>query len=764
LAREICEKVPSVPARENAESSGPSPSVAKRALLPFHAVVATEQLRGTLERIVYTNEENHYTVGALLPEGQRETVAVVGNLAGVQCGETLQLDGQWTFHRQFGRQFKVEKYETVLPSSVTGLKKYLGSGLIKGIGPKFAERIVAHFGEQTLEVIDQFSGKLRDVEGIGPQRARQIKEAWNAQKMIREVMIFLQTYGIGASHAAKIFKLYGTESIHVVKQNPYRLAEDVYGIGFKTADQIAHNVGIPTDSAFRVRAGIKHVLQSVQDEGHTCFPHDQLARDTTALLGEGVVEASVRQEIVALANEGELKIEPEQDLVFLAGLHRAEEGVAQCIVEIIRAPHALPPIVIEKAVNWAESRTRLEMSEAQREAIRTVLRSKFTVITGGPGVGKTTIVRAIVQILRAKECKVLMASPTGRAAKRLADATGGYAQTIHRLLKFDPQEHKFVHDRGHPLNANMVIVDESSMLDVWLAHNLFRAIPTSASVVLIGDVDQLPSVGPGNVLRDIIASGRVDVVRLTEIFRQQRESRIVVNAHRINQGQMPEFSKQGAEQEAKSGQDFFLIEQQNPEQVVETIQKLCTERIPKKFMLDPIADIQVLAPMHRGVCGVSNLNRVLQHALNPGSNTIERFGRIYRVGDKIMQTRNNYDLDVFNGDMGRVVALDLIEQKLSAQMDERVVEYDFTDLDELVPAYAISIHKSQGSEYPCVIVPLLTQHFLMLQRNLLYTAVTRGKKLVVLIASSKALAMAVTNNSHAERYGLLLHRLKHLGV
>jgi exodeoxyribonuclease V alpha subunit len=742
--------------------------------------VATEQLRGTLERIVYTNEENHYTVGALLPEGQRETVAVVGNLAGVQCGETLQLEGQWTFHRQFGRQFKVEKYETVLPSSVTGLKKYLGSGLIKGIGPKFAERIVAHFGEQTLEVIDQFSGKLRDVEGIGPQRARQIKEAWNAQKMIREVMIFLQTYGIGASHAAKIFKLYGPESIHIVRQNPYRLAEDVYGIGFKTADQIAHNVGIPTDSAFRVRAGIKHVLQSVQDEGHTCFPQDQLARETTALLGEGVVEAAVRQEIVALANEGELKIEPEQDLVFLAGLHRAEEGVAQCVVEIIRAPHALPPIVIEKAVKWAESRSRIEMSEAQREAIRTVLRSKFTVITGGPGVGKTTIVRAIVQILRAKECKVLLASPTGRAAKRLAEATGGFAQTIHRLLKFDPHEHKFVHDRSHPLTADMVIVDESSMLDVWLAHNLFRAIPTSASVVLIGDVDQLPSVGPGNVLRDIIESGRADVVRLTEIFRQQRESRIVVNAHRINQGQMPEFRVVAAAAPGGAGQDgerhgqppgtaasttsdFYLIEQENPEQVVETIQKLCSERIPKKFMLDPIADIQVLAPMHRGVCGVSNLNRVLQHALNPSSNTIERFGRIYRVGDKVMQTRNNYDLDVFNGDMGRVVALDLIEQKLSAQMDERVVEYDFTDLDELVPAYAISIHKSQGSEYPCVIVPLLTQHFLMLQRNLLYTAVTRGKKLVVLIASSKALAMAVTNNSHAERYGLLLHRLKKLG-
>jgi len=726
--------------------------------------VATEQLRGTLERILYTNEENHYTVAALMPEDERQTISIVGNLAGVQCGETLQLEGRWEVHRQFGRQFRVEKYETVLPSSVTGIKKYLGSGLVKGIGPKFAERIVKKFGEKTFEVIDQFSGKLRDVEGIGPERARKIKEAWSAQKVIREVMIFLQSYGIGASHAAKIYKLYGPESIQVVKQNPYRLAEDVYGIGFKTADQIAHNVGIPSDSAFRVRAGIKHVLQSVQEEGHTCYPHDQLARDTAALLAGSVNESVVRQEIVSLANENELKIEPEQNLVFLPGLHRAEEGVAQCVLGIVRAPHALPPIQIEKAVSWAQEKSRVQFNEAQRQAIRAALRSKLTVITGGPGVGKTTIVRAIVQILRAKQCRVLLASPTGRAAKRLVEATGGFAQTIHRLLKFDVQEHRFIHDRGNPLKADVVIVDESSMLDVRLAHNLFRAIPATASVVLIGDVDQLPSVGPGNVLRDVIDSGRVEVVRLTEIFRQQQQSQIVSNAHRINQGQMPDV--QTGEQGAKSGErmaaeDFYLIEQEKPEQVAETIQKLCTERIPKKFGLDPVQEVQVLAPMHRGVCGVSNLNRVLQHALNPDGMAIERFGRIYRVGDKVMQTRNNYDLDVFNGDMGRIVQIDMIEQKLHAQMDdERVIEYDFTDLDELVPAYAISIHKSQGSEYPCVIVPLLTQHFLMLQRNLLYTAVTRGKRLVVLIASRKALSMAVANNSQAQRYGLLLHRLR----
>lgn len=727
------------------------PVVANRGGFRFDSLVATELLRGALERIVYINEENHYTVASLLPENQREAVTIVGNLAGVQCGETLELEGEWSFHRQFGRQFKVNKFQTVLPSSVTGIRKYLSSGLIQGIGPKYADRIVKKFGEKTFEVIDQFSGKLRDVEGIGPQRAKRIKEAWNAQKAIREVMIFLQTYGVSASHAAKIYKLYGPESIQVVKQNPFKLAEDIYGIGFKTADKIAHNVGIPTDSAFRVRAAIKHVLQNVQDEGHTCYPHEQLCRETAALLGEGVGEAVVRAQVVELANEGELKIEPEQNLIYLAGLHRAEEGAAESILEIVRAPHTLPPIVIEKAVQWAESRSRIKFSENQREAIRTALRSKFTVITGGPGVGKTTIVRAIVQILRAKDCKVLLASPTGRAAKRLAEATGGYAQTIHRLLKFDPQEHRFIHDRSNPLKTDVIVVDEASMLDVWLAFSLFRAIPATASVVLIGDVDQLPSVGPGNVLRDIIESKRVEVVRLTEIFRQQQQSRIVLNAHRINEGSMPEL-------EGKD--DFYVIEQENPEQVVETIRKLCAERIPKKFKVDPIDDIQVLAPMHRGTCGVANLNRVLQQALNSRGESIERFGRIYRVGDKVMQVRNNYELDVFNGDLGRISSIDPVNQKLVAVMDERRVEYDFADLDELVPAYAMSIHKSQGSEYPCVIVPLLTQHFLMLQRNLLYTAVTRGKRLVVLIASKKALSLAVTNNRQAERHGLLLQRLQ----
>ncbi|MBI5688012.1 MAG: ATP-dependent RecD-like DNA helicase [Verrucomicrobia bacterium] len=723
-----------------------------------------ESITGTLERILYANEENHYTVASLQPENRREPITVVGNLASVQCGEILKLTGRWTTHKQFGRQFQVEKFESVLPATVTGIKKYLGSGLIKGIGPKFADRIVNHFGDRTLEVIDQFSAKLRDVDGIGPERARRIRAAWVEQKAIRDIMIFLQSYGISSSQAAKIYKQYGNDAMQVVKANPYQLARDIHGIGFKTADAIAANMGVPADSPRRIRAGILHVLEELTDDGHTCCPHNELCQQTAALLTVG--DDKVKAEVLSLAADRDIVIE--DDLIFLSRMLRAETDLAARLLALTQAPLGLPEIKLDLALKWFEEKNDIALASAQREAIKTALTSKLTVITGGPGVGKTTITRAIVKILRAKECRVLLASPTGRAAKRLSESTGAIAQTIHRLLKYDAATHGFVHNERKALNCDLLIVDEASMLDLPLACQLMKAVPMSASLVLVGDVDQLPSVGPGNVLRDIIESRAGRTVRLTEIYRQDKASHIVVNAHLVNSGQMPAAdTKVGADTAPLT--DFYFIKQDDPEKVLQTIIALVSDRIPKRFGFEPFDDIQVLAPMHRGVCGVENINRQLQGALNPvgakfslklNEQQVERYGRVYRVRDKVMQIKNNYDKDVFNGDLGRIEAIDPVEQTLSVTMDDRAVIYDFTDLDELLPAYCISIHKSQGSEYPAVIVPVLTQHYVMLQRNLLYTAITRARKLVVLIGSTKALSIAVRNNNTAARYTRLRHRLQ----
>jgi exodeoxyribonuclease V alpha subunit len=726
------------------------------------ADASQESITGTLERILYANEENHYTVASLQPENCREPITVVGNLASVQCGEILKLTGRWTTHKQFGRQFQVEKFESVLPATATGIKKYLGSGLIKGIGPKFATRIVNHFGDKTLEVIDQFSAKLRDVEGIGPERARRIRAAWVEQKAIRDIMIFLQSYGISSSQAAKIYKAYGGDAMQVVKANPYQLARDIHGIGFKIADAIAANMGVPADSPRRIRAGILHVLEGLTDDGHTCCPHNELCQQVAALLTVG--DDKVKAEILSLAADRDIVIE--DDLIFLSRMLRAESDLAARLLALTQAPLGLPEIKLDLALKWFEEKNDIALASAQREAIKTALTSKLTVITGGPGVGKTTITRAIVKILRAKECRVLLASPTGRAAKRLSESTGATAQTIHRLLKYDAATHGFVHNERKALNCDLLIVDEASMLDLPLACQLMKAVPISASLVLVGDVDQLPSVGPGNVLRDIIESRAGRAVRLTEIYRQDKASHIVVNAHLVNSGQMPAAD---AKADAEPLTDFYFIEQDDPEKVLQTILALVSDRIPKRFGFDPFDDIQVLAPMHRGVCGVENINRQLQGALNPvgakfslklNEQQVERYGRVYRVRDKVMQIKNNYDKDVFNGDLGRIEAIDPVEQTLSVTMDDRAVIYDFTDLDELLPAYCISIHKSQGSEYPAVIVPVLTQHYVMLQRNLLYTAITRARKLVVLIGSKKALSIAVRNNNTAARHTRLRHRLQ----
>ena len=728
---------------------------------------STETLTGTLERVVYSNEENHYTVAWLQPENRSEPVTVVGNLASVQCGEILRLTGKWTVHKQFGRQFVVEKYESVLPATVTGIKKYLGSGLIKGIGPKFADRIVGHFGDKTLEIIDQYSARLREVDGIGQERARRIRMAWNEQRAIRDIMIFLQSYGISSSQAAKIFKQYGNDAINVVKANPYQLARDIYGIGFKTADAIAANMGVPADSPRRIRAGILHALEELGDDGHTCCPLGELTQQTAALLD--VPGEKIGAEITALAAAHDITVEDE--VVFLSRMHRAESELATRLKALAQSPVTLPDIKMDLALEWFEKQNDIKLAAAQRKAIETALTSKLTVITGGPGVGKTTITRAIVKILRAKEGRVLLASPTGRAAKRLSESTGSMAQTIHRLLRYDAATHGFAHNDKRPLNCDLLIVDEASMLDLPLANQLMRAVPVAASVVFVGDVDQLPSVGPGNVLRDIIESNVGRTVRLTEIYRQEKASHIVLNAHYINSGRMPAVADAGSPEAGgtETLSDFYFIEQEDPEKVLKTIITLVTERIPKRFGFDAFNDIQVLAPMHRGTCGVENINRQLQGALNPvgekfsmklNDQQVERYGRVYRVRDKVMQIKNNYDKDVFNGDLGRVTEIDAVEQTLTVEIDERPVIYDFTELDELLPAYCISIHKSQGSEYPVVVVPVLTQHFVMLQRNLLYTAITRARKLVVLVGQRKALGIAVRNDKTAARYTTLRQRLQ----
>jgi exodeoxyribonuclease V alpha subunit len=723
-----------------------------------------ETIEGSVERILYSNEDNHYTVAQLLPQTTRrsEPVTIVGNLAALNVGETVRAQGRWVTHKQFGRQFAVEKFESVLPRTIVGIKKYLGSGLIKGIGETFADRIVEKFGEQTLEIIDHFSGKLREVDGIGPERAKRIKDAWTAQKSVRDIMIFLQGHGIGSAHAAKIFKQYGENAIVVVRENPYRLAKDITGIGFRTADGIAAKLGIATDSIHRLKAGVVHTLERATDEGHTCLPRHQLIEAARELLGAEI--APVENAINLLSLAGDVVVEDEW--VYLAGLCKSERGVASQISNLKSAKPELPAIDLDKALVWVQQQTGVELAVAQQQAIRSALTTKVSVITGGPGVGKTTIVNSIVKILQAKKCTVLLAAPTGRAAKRMSEATGAMAQTIHRLLKYEPHEGGFTHNERRSLKGDLIIIDETSMLDIPLAYHLLKAIPASASVVFVGDVDQLPSVGPGNFLHDLIESESVPVVRLTEIFRQAKDSFIITNAHRVNRGEMPITTASEtlgpstfdgvATVPVAAVPDFFFIEEDVPEKVLATIKSLCSERVPRKFGLD----VQVLTPMHKGVCGSENLNRELQATLNPTGPSVQRFGRTYRVGDRVMQLRNNYDKDVFNGDLGRVKRLDLIEQELIVDVDSHEVHYDLTDLDELMPAYAISVHKSQGNEYPAVIVPLLTQHYVLLQRNLLYTAITRGKKLVILVGSKKALAIAIRNNKTAARFSRLRERLQ----
>ncbi len=719
-----------------------------------------ESLSGLIERVTFFNEENGFAVLQVKVRGQRDEVAVVGSLPSVSPGEWLTAEGRWVQDREFGRQFKAELLTSTPPTTREGIEKYLGSGMVRGIGPVYARKLVARFGEKIFDIIEQYSARLEEVDGIGPQRRRRIKDAWAEQKVIREIMVFLHSQGVSTSRAVRIYKTYGDKAIEKVRANPYILAQDITGIGFRTADQIARNMGVPADSILRACAGLSHVLLEATGQGHCALPLALLKEETAKLLG--VAEAVVQAAVDRALSQAEITrdVIGGEEFVFLLSLKRGEEEIARRIRALSGSAPAYPPIDFEKAVAWCEQRTGKELAPSQRAALRQALTSRCLVITGGPGVGKTTLVNAILLILRAKKVRCLLCAPTGRAAKRLSETTGVEAKTIHRLLEVQPGGGGFLRNPANPLHCDLLVVDETSMVDVPLMSQLVRALPAHAALLLVGDVDQLPSVGPGAVLANVIDSGIVPVVRLTEVFRQAAESRIISNAHRINHGQMPELPDRDAPS------DFYFLERSEPDRIAEMLVEMVKRRIPAKFGLDPVRDVQVLSPMHRGSLGIQELNARLQNELNPqkaNAPSVQKFGWQFRVGDKVIQTENDYDKDVFNGDIGVVARIDPFERELAVKFESREVSYDFGELDELALAYAITIHKSQGSEFPAVVIPVATQHYMLLQRNLLYTAVTRGKRLVLLIGQPKALGLAVRNQRSERRYSGLLARLREGG-
>jgi exodeoxyribonuclease V alpha subunit len=716
-----------------------------------------ESLAGLIERVTFQNEENGFSVLKVQARGHREPVTVVGSIASPNPGEWLTAEGTWVRDRQFGLQFRAHLLRSTAPTTREGIEKYLASGLVRGIGPVYARKLVHKFGEKIFDIIESQSARLQEVDGIGPERRKRIKEAWAEQKIIREIMVFLHSNGVSTSRAVRIYKTYGENAIEQVRANPYALAEDITGIGFKTADQIAQKMGIPHDSLLRACAGLAYVLLEATGQGHCALPLDLLMNEAQTLLkvNEQILGSALERRLRA----GELVLEEiaGEKLVFLPPLKRAEEGIAQRIKKLCALPPAYPPIDFEKAVAWCEKRTGKTLAPSQRDALQKVLQNRMTIITGGPGVGKTTLVQTVLLILRAKKVRCQLCAPTGRAAKRLSEAAGFEAKTIHRLLEVEPGRGGFIRNETHPLLCDLLVMDETSMVDVPLMHSLLRAVPSHGSLLLVGDVDQLPSVGPGMVLRNLIDSGLVPVVRLTEIFRQAAGSRIILNAHRINQGLAPETP----DRDALS--DFYFIQREQPEAISDTLVEVVKKRLPARFGLDPISDIQVLAPMNRGSLGIHELNVRLQNELNPLNPRepfVEKFGSQFRLRDKVIQTENDYDKEVFNGDIGQVAAIDREETLLKVRFDNREVVYSFGELQQLALAYAITIHKSQGSEFPAVVIAVATQHYLLLQRNLLYTAVTRGRNYVVIIGQNKALGLAVRNNKTEQRYSGLLARLR----
>lgn len=707
-----------------------------------------EYLSGVVERITFTNEENGFSVIKIKSRGFSDLVTVVGSLAAVHVGSTIRVKGDWKHDSKFGKQFSAVDCEETVPATIAGIEKYLGSGLIKGVGPVNARRIVGRFKEDTLRVIEEEPDRLIEVDGVGPKRVEMIKKGWQEQKEIKNVMLFLQSNGVSTAYAVKIYKTYGNESVDIVKANPYRLADDIWGIGFRTADKIARQLGFDANSFERCRSGILYVLNELSNDGHCYATREQLVSETVKILE--LSEELVTPTIDKMLEEKSL-IADFEDFLYLPPFYFSEIGVAKRVKEILSMPNPFLQGNIPSLIERAQAESGVQYDEVQQEAIRKAVGFKFMVLTGGPGTGKTTTTLAMIKLFQYLGASVLLAAPTGRAAKRLTETTGMEAKTIHRLLEYKPPE-GYKKTAEDPLDCDVLIVDESSMVDVILMYNLLKAVSDHTVVILVGDVDQLPSVGAGNVLRDIIDSGTVEVIRLTRIFRQAQGSAIIMNAHRINQGEFPAL---------KGGRnsDFFFLEEDEPQKVVETIRELCTRRLPEYYKADPIQDIQILCPMQRGETGAYNLNQVLQEALNPSQVVIKYGGMVYKLKDKVMQVKNNYDKGVFNGDIGVISAIDTEDRTLVISFDGNPVEYDATELDEVVLAYATTVHKSQGSEYKIVVAPFTMQHFMMLQRNLLYTCVTRAKKVLVLVGSKKALGMAVSNNRTQKRNTALARRL-----
>lgn len=718
-----------------------------------------EQICGYIERITFHNSENGYTVAQLKQPNHSDLTCIVGSMPGLQPGETVRCFGHWKNHLIHGRQFEVANFRIEAPADIVGIRKYLGSGLIKGIGPKYASRIVDRFGVDTLSIIEVSPEKLLEIPGLGAKRIDKIKACWLAQRAIRDVMVFLQTYGVSPAFAQKIFKTYGDQSIAKVKENPYTLARDIFGIGFRTADLLAQKMGIARDSNQRLDAGIEYVLSELSSDGHVCYPVDDFLLEAQKILE--AIPTHMEERLAVLQKEDRIELRElleggkKRHFIWLKPLFLAEMGIAKELLRLKKGCSYLRQIDVEKALAWVQEELKIQLASNQKEAVACAINGKLHIITGGPGTGKSTITNAILAITQKLTQKILLAAPTGRAAKRMSEITKFKASTIHSLLEFDFKAGGFKRNRQNPLECDLIIIDEASMIDTFLMYSLLKALPDHVRVIFVGDINQLPSVGPGNVLKDMIASLSLSVTTLNEIFRQAAGSHIITNAHRINRGIFPSLY---------NGQDsdFFFMECEENQDVLNTIVKLVSQRLPNRYGFNPTADIQVLAPMKRGVIGTENLNQTLQQTLNPKEMALFRSGHKFQIGDKVMQIRNDYKREVFNGDIGYIQDIDTEEQHVFVRFEEREVTYDYSDLDELVLAYAISIHKFQGSECPCVVMPIHTSHFMLLHRNLLYTGITRGKKLVVLVGTKKALAIAVKKDDVQKRHTSLQQTLMEL--